>query len=176
MPGSGKSLIVRTATEKGYDTVAMGDVVREEAKKRNLEPTPENIGKIMLNLRGTEGKSVVARRCIAKIESTRSPNVVVDGIRSLDEVEEFRKHFRKFTLVAICASPQTRFRRLYHRARSDDAAGWKTFHERDLRELSVGLGNAVAMAEYTVVNDEAYNLVRNRIERVLRRIEHKWKT
>jgi len=31
---------------------------------------------------------------------------------------------------------------------------WEIFHERDMRELSVGLGNAVAMAEYLIVNEE----------------------
>ena len=29
MPGSGKSLAVRVAKEKGYDVVVMGDVIRE---------------------------------------------------------------------------------------------------------------------------------------------------
>ena len=30
MPGSGKSLVVDTARELGYDVVVMGDVVRQE--------------------------------------------------------------------------------------------------------------------------------------------------
>jgi dephospho-CoA kinase len=175
MPGAGKSLVVRVARADGYEPVVMGDVIREEAQRRNLEPNPENIGKIMLDLRATEGKSVVARRCISKIEDATRHRVVVDGIRSLDEVEELRKHFHRFSLLAVCASPETRFRRLYRRARSDDAENWAVFQERDARELSVGLGNAIAMAEYTLVNDEAYNVVRNRIKHTLRRIEREWK-
>lgn len=175
MPGSGKSVFVKVAKENGYDAVVMGDVVRQEAVSRSLEPSPENIGKIMLQLREKEGKSVMAKKCIPKIEEARRQKVVVDGIRSLDEVEEFKKRFPKFTLVAICASPETRFQRLYRRRRSDDADGWDVFHERDMRELSVGLGNAIAMAEYTVVNEEALDVVKNRITHVLRRVEEKWK-
>lgn len=99
----------------------------------------------------------------------------MDGIRSLDEVEEFKKRFPKSSLIAICASPETRFQRLYRRRRSDDATAWDAFHERDMRELSVGLGNAIAMAEYTLVNEEALDVVKNRVEHVLGKVEEKWK-
>ena len=49
MPGSGKSIIVKVAKECGYDVVVMGDVIREEAERRCLEPNPENLGKIMFD-------------------------------------------------------------------------------------------------------------------------------
>ena len=61
MPGAGKSLVVEAAVQNGYDLVVMGDVVREEAERQHLEPSPENIGKIMLELRQKEGKAVVAK-------------------------------------------------------------------------------------------------------------------
>jgi len=37
MPGAGKSTIADGLKSKGYDIVNMGNAVREEAKKRNLE-------------------------------------------------------------------------------------------------------------------------------------------
>jgi dephospho-CoA kinase len=175
MPGSGKSLVLKVAKENGYDAVVMGDVVRQEAENKNLQPNPENIGKIMLELREKEGKDVIAKRCIQKIEEAKKYKVVVDGIRSLDEVEEFKKRFPKFSLMVICSSPETRFQRLYRRRRSDDAEGWDVFNKRDMRELGVGLGNVIAMAEYTVVNEEALEVVRNRVKHVLRKVEEKWK-
>ncbi|MCJ7767326.1 flagellar hook-basal body complex protein FliE [Candidatus Bathyarchaeota archaeon] len=174
MPGSGKSLVVDTARKSGYDAVLMGDVVREEAKKRGVEPDAENIGKIMLELRQTEGKAVIARRCVPKVVSTTRQKVIVDGIRSLDEVEEFKRHFSKLVLMAVHASPETRFTRLFHRRRSDDAADWEVFHKRDTRELSVGLGNAIAMAEYVVVNEEPVVVVKRRARETLVKVERKW--
>jgi dephospho-CoA kinase len=174
MPGSGKSLIVKVAKENGYDAVVMGDIVRQEAESRSLEPNPENIGKIMLELRQKEGKGVIARRCIPKIEEAKKQKVVVDGIRSLDEVEEFKKRFPNFSLIAICASPETRFQRLFRRRRSDDADGWDAFHQRDMRELSVGLGNAIAMAEYILVNEEELEVVKNKLKHLLKKVEEKW--
>jgi dephospho-CoA kinase len=175
MPGSGKSLIIRVAKENGYDAVVMGDVVRKEAEKKNLQANPENIGKIMLALREKEGKAVIAKRCIPIIEGAKKRKVVIDGIRSLDEVEEFKKNFSKFSLIAICSSPETRFQRLYRRRRSDDAEGWDVFLERDMRELGVGLGNVIAMAEYIVVIEQPAEAVKNRVKHVLRETEEKWK-
>ena len=40
MPGSGKSVVSEVASEKGAIIVSMGDIVREEAKKRG-EPSKE---------------------------------------------------------------------------------------------------------------------------------------
>ena len=68
MPGSGKSLVVSAARLIGYDVVVMGDIVREEAKNRGLELNPKNIGKVMLELRENCGASVIADKCIAKVE------------------------------------------------------------------------------------------------------------
>ena len=175
MPGSGKSLVVKVANENGYEAVVMGDVVRREAQRKNLQANPENIGRIMLELREKEGRNVIAKRCIPLITEAKTYRVVVDGIRSLDEVEEFKKHFSKFSLIAICSSPETRFQRLFRRRRSDDADGWDVFLERDKRELGVGLGNVIAMADYTVVNEQPLEVVKNRVRHVLRKMEQKWK-
>ncbi|MDI6805957.1 MAG: AAA family ATPase, partial [Candidatus Bathyarchaeia archaeon] len=174
MPGAGKSLVVYVAKEMMYGVVVMGDVVREEAAKRGLDPTPENLGKIMLELRHKEGSSVIAKRCLPKIQEIRESKVIVDGIRSLSEVEEFKKRFPHFTLIAIHSSPETRFKRLYHRQRSDDPKNWEIFHERDMRELSVGLGEAMAMAEYLIVNEENLDVVKGKVRAVLRKVEEKW--
>ena len=174
MPGSGKSLVVETARELGYAIVVMGDVIREETVKRGLELTPQNVGKVMLQLRADGGVTVVAQKCIPKIEAQASSKVLVDGLRSLYEVEAFKAHFAKFSLVAVHASPETRFNRLFNRRRSDDPSGWEVFRDRDMRELSVGLGNVIAMAEQMIVNDNSVEEIKPKVAESLRRIEEKW--
>lgn len=174
MPGSGKSIIVKVAIECGYDVVVMGDVIREEAERKRLELNPDNLGKIMLELRRSEGNAVIAKRCIPKIEKTAKSKVVVDGIRSLSEVEEFRESFPKFSFIAVHSSPETRFRRVYRRRRSDDPETWEIFHERDVRELSVGLGDAIAMAEWVIVNEGELEALKEKVREILRRVEEKW--
>ena len=175
MPGSGKSLVVETAAMLGYGVVVMGDVVREETLKRRLELNPKNVGQVMLELRRKGGASVVADKCIPKIEQHETAKVIVDGVRSLSEVEAFKKHFANFNLMAVYASPETRFNRVYHRHRSDDPNCWEVFHERDLRELSVGVGDAIALAEYLVVNESSKANAKATVKRFIQRIEEQWK-
>jgi len=167
MPGAGKATVREMVQAMGYPVVVMGDVIREETERRKLEPTPENIGYVMLKLREEEGPAVVAKRCIPKIKDAKDDVVVVDGIRSLHEVEEFRRHFPKFILIALYASPETRFRRLFERGRSDDPRTREIFTERDSRELSVGLGNAIATADYLIVNEGTKAQLENKVRKVL---------
>jgi dephospho-CoA kinase len=173
MPGAGKSVVRQVAREMDCSVVVMGDVIRLEAKKRKLQPTPENLGMIMLELRKEEGPTVVANRCITRIEKS-DKDVVVDGIRSLDEVKAFRRRFPKFALMSIHSSPRTRFERLFRRRRSDDPRGWDTFLERDLRELNVGLGNTISTADYMVVNEGTRKQFMRRIRGALRDMIEKW--
>jgi dephospho-CoA kinase len=176
MPGSGKSLVVETAVEMGYAVVVMGDVIREETQKRGLELNPKNIGRVMLELRRKGGDSVVADRCIPKVEQQDSEKVIVDGLRSLSEVDAFTKRFANFSVMAVYASPETRFDRIFRRKRSDDPDGWEVFHERDMRELCVGLGDAIALAEYLIINEYSKNKAHTKAaaKRFLHRIERKW--
>jgi dephospho-CoA kinase len=174
MPGSGKSLVVETAKEMGYTIVTMGDVVREQTRLRGLEPTPQNIGKVMLELRAKEGQYVIAKKCIPKIEEQNSYSVLIDGLRSLFEADIFKEHFDSFTLVAVHAPPNIRFERLKARGRSDDPPNYEVFRERDMRELGVGLGNVIAMAEKILVNDNSIDGFKALVRENFGRIEEKW--
>jgi len=170
MPGAGKGVFRRTVQQMGYPVVTMGDEVREEVKRRNLQLTPQNLGKTMLTLRELEGPTAIVKRCIPKLRNQSYQIVIIDGIRSLVEVEEFKKHFPRFILVAIHASPKTRFRRLLRRRRSDDPPDWKTFMERDLRELGIGMGSVISVADYLIVNEASINQFKQKIIRFNREV------
>jgi len=174
MPGSGKSLVVDTAIALGYAVVVMGDIVRQETVKRGFKLTSQNVGKVMLELRQKEGNFVIAQKCVPKIEEQTSNKVIVDGLRSLYEAHIFKEHFSKFSLVAVHASPEIRFNRLSNRHRSDDPVELKVFNERDMRELNVGLGNVIAMAEQIIVNDNSLEHVKAKVKESLEKVEEKW--
>ncbi len=167
MPGAGKATFRKMVNEMGYPAVVMGDEIREEARRRGLNPTPENLGMVMLKLREEQGPAIVAERCVPKIKKTKARVVIVDGIRSLHEAEEFKRHFPKFFLIAIHASPETRFKRLFRRRRTDDPKNWQTFMERDSRELGVGLGSVITTADHMIVNEGTKSQLRREVREVL---------
>ncbi len=168
MPGSGKGVVAEVALKMNWGVVVMGDEVRRDAKLRGLVPTLENFGKIMLEMRQKDGPAAVAKQCVPKILNLQKDNVIIDGIRSLSEVEEFKKHFPLFQLVIIHSSPKTRYERLFKRKRSDDPSSWKVFIERDKRELQVGLGNVIACADLIIINERTKEVFEAEIRALLK--------
>jgi dephospho-CoA kinase len=175
MPGAGKSVFVEAAKTVGYVVVSMGDVIREETQRRGLELNPQNVGRVMLELRREEGNNIIAERCVPKIEAQERDRVVIDGLRSLNEVEVFKTNFTGFKLVTIHAPSKTRFNRLSLRGRSDDPKTFDVFSERDMRELSVGLGSVIALAEHVIVNDDSIEVFNTEVKKYLEKAEAIWK-
>jgi dephospho-CoA kinase len=169
MPGSGKRIVSDVAVDLGLNVVVMGDVIRDEVVQLGLEPTSENIGKIMLEMRSKYGSSIVAKRCVPKILGSTSRFVLVDGIRSYDEVEEFKRKFKNIILIAIYSSPKTRFKRIFERNRSDDPDNWKIFYERDAREIEVGIGKAIALADFMIINEQSMIKFKSDVKKLLKR-------
>ena len=153
MPGAGKSTIAEGLKSKGYEIVNMGNAVRSEAKKRNLEPTGNNLGKLMLELREKNGPGAVAELVKTKIEDSKSEVIIIDGIRSSPEIEVLRK-YGTVKLLAIHASTDTRYDFLQKRGRSDDPKSKENFEERDDRELGVGISNPIALSDDAISNND----------------------
>lgn len=154
MPGSGKDAAL-SRVKDFFQVYRMGDIVIEEAKRRNLEITTENIGNIATELRNKEGPGAIASRLVDKIymDKIEGDIIFINGIRSMYEVEIFKKHFKNFFLINIHASPETRFKRVLKRKREDDAVDRKIFDEKDKRELSWGLGDVIALADRVIENE-----------------------
>lgn len=152
MPGAGKAVASNIAKELNIPVFLCGDVLREEAKIRKIAATPENFGNLMFQVRKDEGPSVIINRLLPKILDARSEVVLVEGLRSIDELESLKNNF-EVILLAIYANPKQRFKRLIDRGRGDDPKTIEEFNSRDARELSLGLGSVMALADYLIMND-----------------------
>ena len=152
MPGAGKSTIANGLKSKNFNIINMGDAVRDEAKKRNLEPTGENLGKLMLDLRKNNGPGAVAELIEDEIKNSESDVIVIDGIRSNEEIQVLRKN-GTIKLLSVHASTDTRYDFLNNRGRSDDPKSRNNFNERDTREISVGISTPIALADESISNN-----------------------
>jgi len=151
MPGSGKTSIARALAERLGTYVNMGDVVRAKAAELGVRPTSENLSKLAVELRRLYGADIVARE-VVRATIGYDGVVVVDGVRNLEEVEYFRS-VAPTIVIAVHASPRARFSRLSRRGREDDPADYASFAERDRRELELGIGGVIALADAVVVNE-----------------------
>jgi dephospho-CoA kinase len=157
MPGSGKSTVAESLKKKGFSVIAMGDVVRDEAKRKNIEPTDINLGQLMLKLRREIGPGAIAQLMLNEIEKREvrgdaNQNIVIDGVRSVPEVEILRT-IGLVKLLSIHASANTRFAHLKKRARDDAPLNENDFGIRDKRELAVGISEAIAMSDEMLSNN-----------------------
>ena len=168
MPGSGKSAIFKIAAKYNIPVISMGDIVRHETLKRGLELTSKNVGNTAIELRKKYGKEALAISCIEYIKENYNNEdiIIIEGIRSIFEVNYFKKYY-SLKIIAIHASPKTRFNRLKHRSRDDDTSEWDDFIERDMRELKFTIGEVISLADYMVINEEEYETYLNNLEKIL---------
>lgn len=172
LPGSGKSVVARVANNLGINIIRMGDVIRDEALKRNAD-----IGETAIKLRKEYGKYVVAEKCVEIIKETphnsskdkNDVKYIIEGIRSPAEVEIFKKDFGQFKVISVHSSPKTRFMRLKRRKRSDDSTSVSDFINRDERELNFGIGNVIATSDYMIVNEGPIWKFKNSIRSILKK-------
>lgn len=170
LPGSGKSEAANVAHELDIPVVTMGDAVRQEAEDRGLDPASDH-GAVAQALREEEGRDAIAKRSLPILEDhlAESSIVLVDGIRSGDEVARFEEAFGDdFLLVEITAPYEVRKARLEDRGRDTSAAeGGEGLKEREQRELEFGMGEAMDRAEVTIENTDTLSAYRERIRDLL---------
>jgi len=166
MPGSGKSTVARVIAEKlGYPVIVMGDLVREEVARRGLAITAENVERVARELRELRGLGVVAEMVVERAGSLKAEGVVVDGVRSLEEVRVLSR-LGKVYIVAVHSPPSLRFKRMKERGREGDIRSLEEFRLRDEANLELGVGSVIALADYMVVNDCSLEELILRAERV----------
>jgi dephospho-CoA kinase len=168
MPGSGKDELISVAQSIGLATLKMGDLVRDETRRRGLPLNNSNLGRVANEEREKHGPGVWAQRAIPKLTETK---MLVDGCRSDHEVTVFRHNFGDLFVLGIYASPETRYDRMIKRSRGDDGMSLQEFYDRDRRELKWGIGNAFALADGMLINEgqleEFKRAARDRLEGLL---------
>ncbi|MHA1699341.1 MAG: AAA family ATPase [Promethearchaeota archaeon] len=156
MPGSGKSTAADfLKDERNAVIICMGNIVREQVQNEGLPVNAENLGRMAEELRKKHGPGIIAELTAKKVESIPDKNalIIIDGIRSMDEVNSFRKRW-PLHILAIYSPPRVRHERLKKRKRDDDIIDDSYFQLRDSRELGFGIGDVIALADAAVINDE----------------------
>lgn len=170
LPGSGKSLVSEIAIEKGTIIVSMGDIIREEAKKRG-----ESTKDTAQNLRKEFGQFIVAELTIKKIKKLLDDgidnSIIVEGIRSPHEVDMFKNNFKDFIVLSIFANPTLRFERLQQRNREDDSKNYEGFKARDQMELDFGIGDVISLSDKIIINESDLESYSQEINQFLEEID-----
>lgn len=150
MPGAGKEELLNVAMEMGIPFTRMGDLVREAYASRQEEDAGLSMGEFASAERERHGYSIWARRALDRMDGKVH---LVDGCRSMDEVDAYRSLTDDVNIVAIHAPPKVRYDRLVKRRRDDAPRDASEFDARDSREMGWGLANLIALADRLILND-----------------------
>jgi dephospho-CoA kinase len=148
MPASGKNVARTYAESEDIPYSATGDIVRNEVRRRGIDPDPRNTSAVSTELRGEDGLGVTRLALASALESAK-PVVFMEGMRSWPEIELIRSQ-SLCVVVAFISPRQVRLARIIFRGRPDDAPD--DFGERDMREITYGTAVPIALADEYILN------------------------
>ncbi|MFO7807226.1 MAG: AAA family ATPase [Candidatus Moraniibacteriota bacterium] len=159
MAGAGKTEAINFLQENYYlPKVYFGEITFEELERRGMALNYENEKTVREDLRKKHGMGAYAELSLSKIENyLEDTNIVlVESLYSWDEYKIMKKNYGdNFIIIAVNASPETRFKRLQkrdHRPVQDK----EEFIKRDWSEIEgTQKGGPIAIADYTIINEES---------------------
>lgn len=171
---SGKGEAAGYLKSKGFVYYSLSDILREEAKLREIEPSRENLIKLGNELRKKNGPSVLANLAIKKIKG-KNDYVVIDSIRNPFEIKALRK-LNGFTLIGVDAPLEMRFKRAVARNRPGDPETLEEFVEKENKEntgafTNQQLENCLKAADVVIINDSSMEDFRKKIDETIARIQ-----
>lgn len=153
MTGSGKSIAAEHFIGQGWHKIRFGDITMQELQKRGLEVNERNERKTREDLRKEHGMAAYAKLNIPKIKNAqKNSNVILDGLYSWEEYLLLRSEFPEMIIMAVYASPRTRYTRLEKREVRP-----LTNHEAESRDRSeienLHKAGPIVMADVTLNNE-----------------------
>jgi len=171
MTGAGKSEVSRVFEENGFIRIRFGDVTDEEIIKRGLQPNEESERYIRERLRQEQGMAAYAKLNLPRIDSAlKDSDVVIDGLYSWEEYTFLKSYYGEdFYVVAVWASPRTRYARLTSRLNRHLTQEEAT--SRDRAEIeNINKGGPIAMADFTIINESSVEDLRQEAKRIISRL------
>ena len=171
MAGAGKSEVSKVFEGNGFIRIRFGDVTDEEVMKRGLELNEENECHIRELLRKQHGMAAYAELNLPKINLARKQSdVVIDGLYSWEEYTFLKKYCGEdFYVVAVWASPRTRYARLT--SRSNRRLTLEEAANRDRAEVeNINKGGPIAMADFTIINEASLKELEKEVKGIISRL------
>ena len=170
MPASGKTLVSSHLNKKNIDRVHLGDFIWQYLDKKGIIKTQETGNMASLFFWSQYKDIPLAQWASKKIQNSKKKIILLDSLRTVEELHYFRTKFKNnFKLIAIFASPSIRKEREVKRKRFADTY----FEIRDKEELTIGVGEVMALADYVIDGNKSKTLVKKQADRIFNSIKLK---
>ncbi len=172
---AGKGEVAKYLQKKGFIYYSLSDVLRQEATKRSLEHSRDNLIRLGNSLRKRYGANYLAKqinnKISEKLKKNKNLNFVIDSIRNPLEAKELMKN-KGFVLIGIDAPIELRFRRLFNRKRLGDAKTLEEFKQQEQRENLNNITNqqldaTFKLAKNIIINNSTLKELYKKVDELL---------
>lgn len=175
MCGAGKSEVVDYLQKKlKCPKIYFGDATFDRMKKDGLELNYENERATREKIRSELGMGAYAKLALPKIKKALKNNAIVlaESLYSWDEYKIMKQEFSdSFRVIAVYASPDTRFQRLKQRKKERPIKNYKEFKTRDYSEIEgTDKGGPIAIADWTIINEGSLNNLHKSINDIINKL------
>ena len=165
---SGKSTACKFLKDLGFQSISLSDYIRKECHRRGLESSRNNMIWVGNEIRTNFGSAELTRRAV---KDFKKENIVVDSIRNIHELAEFKK-LENFLLLSIDSPIEIRYQRSLLRNRIEDVDTLDEFRAKEKEEMSDNenaqqLHKIIEDADYIIINDSEMNELMENIRNVL---------
>lgn len=167
---SGKGKVTDYLKTKGFKAISLSDILRLEAKSKNLEPTRENLTRLGQTMRQQIHPGFLAEKALFHIDANQ-PHVI-DSIRHPYEIKILKQHLRPFLLIGIDAPVAMRFERSQLRGRQENANTIEQFIEREQAEMkndpnAQQLHHCMDLCDFLIINDGDIHELESKVDQAI---------
>jgi dephospho-CoA kinase len=173
--GAGKGTVVEYLKTKGFKHYSARAFLVEEIRRRGMLETRENMFEIANEFRKNNGPEYMIGELVMR--AAEKGNGVVESIRSLGEVEVFRKNAPGQYLLAVNARPELRYERIKLRGTTTDNVTYQEFLEDEHKENNntepwkQNLLACISKADFVIENNGSIDEFHEKIDKVLHKIK-----
>ena len=170
--GSGKDTVSDYISNKyGYRVIVMGDIARELAAQRGLEPNRDNLIRMQREQVERYGITWFADEVVRRIRANKWPKAIINGIRRPEDARVPKAAFGKeMILIEVYADQKLRFERMRSRARIGDPKTFEEFvHQEELDAKAFGFDETRKFVDYKVTNNTTLEELCGQVDDLLKK-------
>lgn len=165
--GAGKGEAASFFQKKGYLYFSLSDIIREKLREKGKKINRNNLIKTGNQLRERFGPDILARLVMRNVKG----NSIIDSIRNPKEIQ-YLKRQKGFTLLAIDAPVELRYKRVKNRGREESASTLQEFVKKEAEEMTCDesgqqLHSCIKMADYIISNNSSLEEFHGKLEEFL---------
>ena len=169
---SGKDTIGKYLSEEySAQKIRFSTLLRDILEIIDLPDSRENMQDLSTILRKRFGENILAKAMMKLAKNTNNNLIVIDGVRRITDVENFKK-LKKFFLIYIDVRQDNRYQRATARNENpgDDTLSREKFNKRDLAETEVQIESLKEKADFVIDNNGSLTETHEQIKKYIKDI------